>query len=41
MLDGGISSQLRLRELDGTVKDWPGTRSVPMGVVVRAAGRER
>ncbi len=41
MLDGGISSQLRLRELDGTAKDWPGTRSVPMGVVVRAAGRER
>ncbi|MDX2192282.1 MAG: phosphodiester glycosidase family protein [Gemmatimonadales bacterium] len=36
-LDGGISAQLALRE--GTdVRQWPGTRAVPLGLVVRAGG---
>ena len=38
MLDGGISGQLMLRESDGSARVWPGTRSVPMGLVGR--GRE-
>lgn len=38
MLDGGISGQLMLREPGGSARVWPGTRSVPMGVVGR--GRE-
>lgn len=38
MLDGGISGQLMVREPDGVARVWPGTRSVPMGVVGR--GRE-
>jgi exopolysaccharide biosynthesis protein len=38
MLDGGISGQLMLREPDGVARVWPGTRSVPLGVVGR--GRE-
>ncbi len=33
MLDGGISSQLLIRER-GTVRRWRGLRSVPMGLVV-------
>jgi len=38
MLDGGISGQLMVREPGGPARVWPGTRSVPMGVVGR--GRE-
>ncbi len=35
LLDGGISGQLLLRETDGSVRKWPGSRSVPMGLVGR------
>ncbi len=37
LLDGGISGQLLVREADGSARSWPGTRSVPLGLV----GRER
>ncbi len=36
LLDGGISSQMLVREAEGSVRTWPGTRSVPLGLVVRA-----
>ena len=36
LLDGGISGQLLLREAGGAVRQWPGTRSVPLGLVGRA-----
>jgi uncharacterized protein YigE (DUF2233 family) len=36
LLDGGISGQLLVREAEGSVRSWPGTRSVPMGLVGRA-----
>jgi Phosphodiester glycosidase len=39
LLDGGISGQLRLREADGSVRSWPGTRSVPLGLVGRSLDR--
>ena len=35
LLDGGISSQLSLRDADGATRTWPGTRSVPLGLVGR------
>jgi uncharacterized protein YigE (DUF2233 family) len=35
LLDGGISGQMLLREPGGAVRTWPGTRSVPLGLVVR------
>jgi hypothetical protein len=35
LLDGGISSQLTLREADGSIRTWPGIRSVPLGLVGR------
>ncbi|MFP5356026.1 MAG: phosphodiester glycosidase family protein, partial [Gemmatimonadota bacterium] len=35
LLDGGISAQLRLREGDGTVRDWKGMRQVPLALVGR------
>jgi hypothetical protein len=35
LLDGGISGQLLLREAEGSVRTWPGTRSVPLGLVGR------
>ncbi len=35
MLDGGISGQLMIRDSDRTVRRWPGTRSVPMGLIAR------
>jgi hypothetical protein len=35
LLDGGISGQLLLRTREGTVRSWPGTRSVPLGLVGR------
>ena len=36
LLDGGISGQLLLREPGGGTRQWPGTRSVPLGLVGRA-----
>jgi exopolysaccharide biosynthesis protein len=36
LLDGGISGQLRLRDGDGSNRTWPGTRSVPLGLVARS-----
>jgi uncharacterized protein YigE (DUF2233 family) len=35
LLDGGISGQLLVREATGSVRSWPGTRSVPLGLVWR------
>jgi uncharacterized protein YigE (DUF2233 family) len=35
LLDGGISGQLLVREAGGLVRRWPGTRSVPLGLVGR------
>jgi hypothetical protein len=39
MLDGGISSQMLIREDDGTTHRWPGIRRVPMGLVVLPRAR--
>jgi uncharacterized protein YigE (DUF2233 family) len=36
LLDGGISGQLMLRTEDGTLRNWPGMRSVPLGLIGRA-----
>jgi hypothetical protein len=36
LLDGGISGQLQVREADGAARRWPGTRSVPLGLVGRS-----
>jgi hypothetical protein len=36
MLDGGISSQLLVRDSVGTVQRWPGIRRVPLGLVAVA-----
>lgn len=36
LLDGGISAQLRLREADGTVRNWRGLREVPLALVAKA-----
>jgi exopolysaccharide biosynthesis protein len=35
LLDGGISGQLMVRGANGAVRTWPGTRSVPLGLVGR------
>jgi exopolysaccharide biosynthesis protein len=35
LLDGGISGQLMVRKADGSARSWPGTRSVPLGLVGR------
>lgn len=35
LLDGGISGQLMVRDAGGTERSWPGTRSVPLGLVGR------
>jgi uncharacterized protein YigE (DUF2233 family) len=35
LLDGGISGQLMVREAAGSARTWPGTRSVPLGLVGR------
>jgi len=35
LLDGGISGQLMVRRADGSVRSWPGTRGVPLGLVGR------
>jgi uncharacterized protein YigE (DUF2233 family) len=39
LLDGGISGQLLVREADGSARTWPGTRSVPLGLIGRPALR--
>lgn len=36
MLDGGISSQLLVRDSAGSVQRWPGIRRVPLGLVAMA-----
>ena len=36
MLDGGLSSQLALRDARGSVERWPSWRSVPLAVVALA-----
>jgi hypothetical protein len=36
LLDGGISAQLMVREAAGPARTWPGTRSVPLGLVGRS-----
>jgi hypothetical protein len=36
LLDGGISSQLRLTLPDGTTRAWRGIRQVPLGLLVLA-----
>ena len=33
LLDGGISGQLMVRDGEGAVRSWPGTRSVPLGLI--------
>ena len=35
LLDGGISGQLLLRDVDGAARVWPGIRRVPLGLVGR------
>jgi exopolysaccharide biosynthesis protein len=35
LLDGGISSQLLVRETSGEVRTWRGIREVPLGLVAR------
>jgi phosphodiester glycosidase len=35
LLDGGISGQLMVRDAAGTARAWPGTRSVPLGLIGR------
>ena len=40
LLDGGISGQLSLRDNDGTVHRWPGSRRVPLGLVGRPRVRK-
>lgn len=40
LLDGGISGQLLVREADGSVRSWTGTRSVPLGLVGRERGEK-
>ena len=39
LLDGGISGQLSVREAGGSVRSWPGARSVPLGLVGRSRHR--
>ena len=39
MLDGGLSSQLLVRDGHGSEIRWPGLRAVPLGLVVRVAPR--
>src|SRR5206468_9800779 len=33
LLDGGISGQLMVRDAKGAERSWPGTRSVPLGLI--------
>ncbi|HEV8177441.1 MAG TPA: hypothetical protein VGP44_07085 [Gemmatimonadales bacterium] len=35
LLDGGISGQVMVRKADSSLRRWPGTRSVPLGLVAR------
>lgn len=34
LLDGGISAQMMVREKNGSARRWPGTRAVPLGLIV-------
>ncbi len=36
LLDGGISGQMLVRDASGTARAWPGTRSVPLGLIGRS-----
>jgi len=36
LLDGGISAQLRLRQADGSVRNWRGLRDVPLALVAHS-----
>lgn len=36
LLDGGISGQLAVRDAGGVTREWPGIRSVPLGLVARS-----
>ena len=35
LLDGGISGQLLVRDSSGAARVWPGSRSVPLGLIGR------
>jgi uncharacterized protein YigE (DUF2233 family) len=35
LLDGGISGQLMVRDVEGATRSWPGIRSVPLGLIGR------
>jgi len=35
LLDGGLSGQLMVRDREGAARTWPGTRSVPLGLIGR------
>jgi exopolysaccharide biosynthesis protein len=35
LLDGGISGQMMVRDAEGAARTWPGTRSVPLGLIGR------
>jgi len=35
LLDGGISSQLVVRNDDGSLRRWPNWRPVPLAMVIR------
>lgn len=39
-LDGGISSQLLVRGMDGRTTTWPGWRKVPLGIIVLPASTD-
>lgn len=36
LLDGGISGQMMVRDVEGAARTWPGIRSVPLGLIGRA-----
>jgi exopolysaccharide biosynthesis protein len=40
-LDGGISSQLRLRDTSGTLQEWRGLRKVPLALLAFPRGKPR
>jgi uncharacterized protein YigE (DUF2233 family) len=35
LLDGGISGQMMVRDVEGAARTWPGIRSVPLGLIGR------
>jgi hypothetical protein len=38
LLDGGISSQMALRDADGSLRRWTNWRTVPVGLIVTPRG---